>query len=100
MAGEPADAFYQKEISRNGPEVLVFADITTDFLEPRFSIVFGLPTIRDQRLTTDTGPTQCLPREMANQPASFQTLVLARYKHRWYRNPDPAVVIEANASAW
>jgi hypothetical protein len=21
MAGEPADAFYQKEISRNGPEV-------------------------------------------------------------------------------
>jgi hypothetical protein len=63
------------------------------------SIVFGLPTIRRQRLTADTGPTQCLPREMANQPADFQTLVLAGYKHACYRNPDPTVIIKGNVSA-
>jgi hypothetical protein len=66
---------------------------------PERPIVFGLPTIRHQRLTTDTGPTQCLPREMANQPAGFQTLVLAVYKHACCRNPDPTVIIKANVSA-
>jgi hypothetical protein len=47
MACEPADAFYQKEISRNGPEVLGLEDIARDLLEPRFCIVSGLPTTQE-----------------------------------------------------
>jgi hypothetical protein len=55
MAGEPADAFYQKEISPNGPEVRLEemrcygAHCSLfDLLEPRFWIVSEqVPTIRE-----------------------------------------------------
>jgi hypothetical protein len=87
------------EVNANSSSPRLRVNENRYFPDPRFSIVFGLPTLRHQRLTADTGPTQCLPREMANQPAGFQTLVLAGYKHACYRNPDPTVIIKANLSA-